>query len=180
MRDATLLFVDVEEFTAIAEKLAPEVLISILNELFTATAAVISGNNGLVVSYIGDAFVASFNAPLPVDDHAQRAVAAAREILRLADGSEFGGHKLKLRIGVASGPVAAGTVGSDDRLSYTLYGDTVNLAQRLEALNKEYGTSCLLSGETAIAAGSNCGLKYLGSTSVRNRQKPVDLYVLAD
>lgn len=180
MRDATLLFVDVEEFTAIAEKLAPEVLISILNELFTATAAVISGNNGLVVSYIGDAFVASFNAPLPVDDHAQRAVAAAREILRLADGSEFGGHKLKLRIGVASGPVAAGTVGSDDRLSYTLYGDTVNLAQRLEALNKEYGTSCLLSGETAIAAGSNCGLTYLGSTSVRNRQKPVDLYVLAD
>ncbi|WP_234716938.1 adenylate/guanylate cyclase domain-containing protein [Ensifer adhaerens] len=180
MRDATLLFADVEEFTAIAEKLPPEVLISVLNELFSATAAVVAGNGGLVVSYMGDAFVASFNAPLPVDDHAERAVAAARDILRLTDESEFGGHRLRLRIGVASGPVAAGTVGSDDRLSYTLYGDTVNLAQRLESLNKEYGTSCLLSGETAIAAGSDCGLKYLGSTNVRNRQRQVDLYVLTD
>ncbi|MFK0382773.1 adenylate/guanylate cyclase domain-containing protein [Agrobacterium sp. NPDC090273] len=180
MREATLLFADVEGFTALSEQLFPEVLIAVLNELFSATAGVIARNGGLVVSYMGDAFIASFNAPLPVEDHAERAIASAREILRLTDQKKFGGHSLKLRIGIATGPVAAGTVGSDDRLSYTLYGDTVNLAQRLEALNKDHDTRCLLSGETAKAAGHAVGLTYLGAANVRNRQKPVDLYVLND
>lgn len=180
LREATLMFADVENFTALSENLSPEVVISILNELFSATAAIVTRNGGLVVSYVGDAFVASFNAPLPIVHHGSSAVAAAREILALVSESEFGGHRLRLRIGVATGPVAAGTVGSDDKLSFTLYGDTVNLAQRLEALNKEYGTSCLLSGETVTAAGSAEGLKYLGSTTVRNRQRQVDLYVFGE
>lgn len=180
MRDATLLYADVEGFTAIAEKLPPETIISVLNELFSATASVVARHGGLVVNYIGDAFVASFNAPLPVDSHAEQAISAARDILDLVHEPEFGGYRLKLRIGVATGPVAAGTVGSDDRLSYTLYGDTVNLAQRLEVLNKEYRTRCLFSGETAEAAGSPPDLSYLGSATVRNRLRQVELYTFAD
>jgi class 3 adenylate cyclase len=175
MRDATLLYVDVEGFTALAEGMPPENILSVLNELFSATATVVAGRGGLVVNYIGDAFIASFNAPLPAANHAAQGVNAARDILTLVDERTFGGQRLKLRIGVATGPVAAGTVGSDDRLSYTLYGDTVNVAQRLEVLNKEYGSRCLISGETADAAGRS-DLISLGLANVRNRSRPVDLY----
>ena len=78
---------------------------------------------------------------LPVDGHPARAVSAARALLSLVSERAFEGHRLRLRIGVATGPVAAGTVGGAERQTYTLYGDTVNLAQRLERLNKEFGTS---------------------------------------
>ncbi|KRB49132.1 adenylate cyclase [Rhizobium sp. Root708] len=179
MRNASLLFADVEGFTGISESLTPAEVISLLNGLFSSVAAVVGSQGGLVVNYFGDAIIAAFNLPLACGNHELHAVTAAREILQMLAERKFDGHRIKLRIGIASGLVAAGTVGSDDRLSFTLYGDTVNLSQRLEALNKEHGTSCLISGKTFEGlAGRVVGLRCLGELVVRNRDRPVTVYSL--
>jgi class 3 adenylate cyclase len=179
LRDATLLYADVEGFTAISEKLPPTEIIDLLNELFSAVSEVVTRNGGMIVNYFGDAVIVAFNAPLPLSDHELQAVLAARDILTLVSSRDFAANRLRLRIGVATGPVAAGTVGSDERLSFTLYGDTVNLSQRLEALNKELGTSCLICGTTYHAVRDRVrGLQPLGPQSVRNRDQPVAIFAL--
>ncbi|MBY5392870.1 adenylate/guanylate cyclase domain-containing protein [Rhizobium leguminosarum] len=181
IRDATLLFADVEGFTALSENLDPSAVISLLNGLFSSVSTVVSSHGGLVVNYFGDAVIAAFNLPLACDDHELRAVRAAQEILQVLADTKFDGHRIKLRIGIASGPVAAGTVGSEDKLSFTLYGDTVNLSQRLEALNKKLGTNCLLCGRTFERLGGHIvGLRSFGEMAVRNRDKPVAIYALAN
>jgi class 3 adenylate cyclase len=123
--------------------------------------------------------IAAFNAPLPLDRHEIGAVMAARDILKTLETAEFFGHRLRLRIGIASGPIAAGTVGSEEKLSFTLYGDTVNLSQRLEALNKELGTNCLMCGATYDAVRREIqGIRSLGLHSVRNKQRAVEVYTI--
>jgi class 3 adenylate cyclase len=118
--------------------------------------------------------------PLRLEKHELSAVRAARDIVAALETSKFHGHRLRLRIGIATGPVAAGTVGSDERLSFTLYGDTVNLSQRLESLNKEVGTTCLLSKATYDAVQHDIeGIRALGAYSLRNRQSEVEVFALA-
>ena len=154
-------------------------MIGMLNSFFSAATAVIDEHGGVVVNYIGDALIAAFNAPLPVDGHPARAVDAARDLLSLVSEREFEGHRLRLRIGVATGPVAAGTVGGAERQTYTLYGDTVNLAQRLEELNKELETDCLICGTTFKAARSSCAdAAPMGSVQVRGRESTVEVFAL--
>lgn len=179
-RNATLLFADIEGFTALSENMPPAELIRLLNQLFTAVGEVVANHGGLVVNYVGDAVIAAFNAPLPLEDHAYHATLAAREILRMVSERDFSGRHVQMRIGVATGPVAAGTVGSQARLAFTLYGDTVNLAQRLEALNKTLGTQCLICETThAEISGRLPGLKALGPQQVRNRTRSVEVHALA-
>jgi class 3 adenylate cyclase len=123
--------------------------------------------------------IAAFNAPLPVDEHPVQAVRAARALLSLVSEREFDGHRLGLRIGVATGPVAAGTVGGAERQTYTLYGDTANLAQRLEELNKEFETDCLICGATFEAARSDCpDAVAMGSVQVRGRESAIEVSAL--
>jgi class 3 adenylate cyclase len=179
MREATLLFADVEGFTSISEKLQPEEIIHLLNELFTTVSEKITMRGGLVVNYFGDAVIAAFNSPLPLEKHEFSAVMAARDILKTLESSEFHSHRLRLRIGIASGLVAAGTVGSEERLSFTLYGDTVNLSQRLEALNRETGTDCLMCSATYAAVQHEIeGIRSLGLHTLRNKQHKVEVYAL--
>jgi len=131
------------------------------------------------VNHVGDALIAAFNAPLPTDAHSARAVDAVRAVRSLVSDREFEGHRLRLRIGVATGPVAAGAVGSAERQTYTLYGDTVNLAQRLEELNKELDTDCLICGTTFKAAESSCmDAVAMGSVQVRGRESTVEVFAL--
>lgn len=178
---ATLLFADIEGFTALSENMSPSDVMRILNELFAAVGEVVAGHGGLVVNYVGDAVMASFNAPMPLEDHAYRAALAAREILKIVSQRKFSGSNVRLRIGIATGPVAVGTVGSRDRLVFTLYGDTVNVAQRLEALNKTLGTRCLICEATHAAISDRLmGLKPLGAQQVRNRKRPVEVHALFD
>jgi adenylate cyclase len=178
-REATILFADIEGFTRMSESLPPTQVIKLLNSFFGAAATVISENGGVVVNYIGDALIAAFNAPVPVDRHAARALDAARALLSLVSEREFEGHRIRLRIGVATGTVAAGTVGGGDRQTYTLYGDTVNLAQRLEQLNKEFGTGCLICGATCGAArSSSTDAEAMGSVQVRGRDHAVEVFAL--
>jgi adenylate cyclase len=179
IRDATLMFVDIEGFTHLSESLAPSKVIELLNNFFGAAAGIVDSNGGIVVNYIGDGLIAAFNAPLPIDDYPARAVNTARDLLSLVSTRDFEGHRLRLRIGIATGSVAAGTVGGAERQTYTLYGDTVNLAQRLEQMNKEFKTNCLMCGTTVRLAGSSCSdAVAMGTCQVRGRDGAVEVFSL--
>ena len=167
-REASVLFVDIAGFTQLAEGRTPAEVIALLNEFFGAAAGVIGAAGGVVLGFAGDAVIAAFNVPAPVDAHAARAIRAGRALLALAVERRFAGERLVLRVGVATGPVAAGSVGGAGRSAYTVYGDTVNLAQRLEALNKEFGTSMLVCGATRDAAGA-ADLADAGTVTLRGR-----------
>ena len=174
-REASILFADIEGFTRLSESLPPARVIGLLNSFFSAATSVIDERGGIVVNHVGDALIAAFNAPLPIEAHAARAVDAARALLSLVSERDFDGHWLRLRIGVATGPVAAGTVGGAERQTYTIYGDTVNLAQRLEELNKELETDCLISRETFEAARSGPS-RSSPSATARDGHRPERLH----
>jgi adenylate cyclase len=178
-REASIIFADIVGFTRLSETLPPARVIGLLNSFFSAVTAIVDERGGVVVNHVGDALIAAFNAPLPIEGHAARAVAAARALLALVAEREFEGHRLRVRIGVATGQVAAGPVGGAGRETYTIYGDTVNLAQRLEEMNKEVGTKCLISSTTFVAAGSDCGVTIaIGAVHVRGRERAVEVFAL--
>ncbi|MBY5828498.1 adenylate/guanylate cyclase domain-containing protein [Rhizobium leguminosarum] len=181
-RFATLLFADIEGFTRLSESMHPTGLVQLLNEFFTAVTDIVSRNGGVVISYIGDALLVSFNAPLPVEDHADRALAASLEILAMTTSQQFDGQTIRLRIGIATGLVAAGTVGAaDDRQTYTVYGNPVNLAQRLQELTKEMHTNCLICGVTAQQAHMvGPTLTRLGLFPIRNLATPTEVFAHAN
>ena len=180
LREATILFADIEGFTRLSERLSPPEVIGLLDRFFGTAATLIEARGGVVVNHIGDALIAAFNAPLPAQDHAARAVDAARALLSLVAERDFEGHRLRLRIGVATGPVAAGTVGGATRQTYTVYGDTVNVAQRLERLNKELATDCLISGTTFTAMQPEGGdAVAVGSVQVPGRDGAVEVFSLS-
>lgn len=179
-REASVIFADIEGFTRLSESLAPSEVIGLLNSFFSAATAVVDKHDGVVINYVGDALIAAFNAPLPVEDYPARAVSAARDLLSLVLARDFEGHRLRLRIGVATGSGAAGTVGGAARQTYTLYGDTVNLAQRLEQMNKELETTCLICGTTFEAARSSCADAVpIGALQVRGRDRAVEVFSLS-
>jgi len=177
LREASVLFADVRGFTTLAERTAPDELLEVLNAYLTAMTRAIEREKGVVDKYIGDAVMAVFGAPLAVADHAARAVAAARGMLAaVAALNAARPAPLRIGIGVASGPVVAGNVGSPDRLNYTVLGDTVNLASRLQGLTKAYGVSLLVTEETWRAAGETG--RCLGEASVRGRDAAVRVYAV--
>ncbi|MEL7470005.1 MAG: adenylate/guanylate cyclase domain-containing protein [Pseudomonadota bacterium] len=178
-RDATVLFVDIAGFTRFAETADPEHIVKTLDSYFDAVSDVMTRYDGVVISLIGDAAMVAFNAPLENAAHAKSAVHAARDLLDRIRTETFAGQHFDIRIGIATGPVAAGTVGGKGRRSYTLYGDTVNLAQRLEAYNKETGTLLLVDESTWRAAGSPKSLEPSGECPVRGREAATSIYRLA-
>ncbi|MEM0942602.1 MAG: adenylate/guanylate cyclase domain-containing protein, partial [Pseudomonadota bacterium] len=121
----------------------------------------------------------AFNAPLDNPEHGASGLAAARDLLEMAETRDFAGERLAIRIGVASGPVAAGTVGGQGRRAYTLYGDTVNHAQRLEAQNKETGTRLLADADTWSRAGKPQGFHPLPPMHLRGREVTSEVVSLA-
>lgn len=179
-RTASVLFVDIEGFTRLSENKTPESVIALLNAFFDAVTDIVSDQGGVVISFVGDAVVAAFNAPLPVEEHARQAARTARALLDTCASREFEGETLRIRIGVATGPVAAGSVGGGQRQTYTVYGDTVNLAQRLETLNKEHGTQAMLLQATVDAAGAEFRFREIASTHVRGRTNPVKVFTFED
>ena len=139
--EATLMFTDIEGFTGLSERLAPAEVAAILNAYLGAVVPVIQRHGGVVNSFIGDGLFASFNLPLPCENHAAAAIAAAIEIQRVLDEGPFAGHAaLRTRIGINTGTVIGVTIGTDNRLNYTLLGDAVNVASRVEQLNKQFRT----------------------------------------
>jgi class 3 adenylate cyclase len=179
--EATLMFTDIEGFTTLSERLAPADVIRLLNEYLPRVVEPIQRHGGVVNGFIGDGLFASFNMPLAIDGHAGRAVAAARDIQAALEGFRtHDGHALVTRIGINTGPVVGGTIGAGERLSYTLLGDAVNAAARLEALNKEHGTRILLSEATAAAAGDAHAFVPVGETSLRGRAGRLRIFTLPE
>ena len=154
VHEASILFMDVENFTAFSAGRDPLLVMTRLDALLDATSGLVARAGGIVVSYGGDSMLAVFGGPGAPEDHADRAFIAARDILATHDV-----HPLRLRIGLATGEVASGIVGGAARKSFTFYGETVNLAQRLEQSCKTTGTRLLRSPETYAALRST-GLRH--------------------
>lgn len=179
-REATILFTDVSGFTTIAEKIAPDQLFGALNEYLETVLAPIRAHGGVVNTFIGDGLFASFNMPLACPGHASAAIRAAIDIQRAVSGRSFGEARVPFvtRIGISTGAVIGGSVGAGQRLSFTLLGDTVNLAARLEKLNKDHGTSILVTETTCAGCGTEFVFKPLGSTAVRGRSGSVAIFTV--
>ena len=182
VREATILFTDIEGFTTISEAMTPTELIATLNEYFSVVAKPIIGHGGVINQFQGDAILATFNIPETLPDHAAQAVRAALAIQAALRDRKFGnGIVLRSRVGINSGEVVGGLVGTGDRLGYTVHGDDVNLAARLEQMNKEYRTRIIVSQRTCEQAGSSqFRFKQLGTTDVRGRRTPVVIYTVLD
>ncbi|MCW2967088.1 MAG: adenylate/guanylate cyclase with Chase sensor, partial [Solirubrobacteraceae bacterium] len=182
-REATVLFCDLRGFTTVAEHLPAELVIAVLNRYLTEMSDAILDAGGTVVSYMGDGIMAVFGAPLASDDHADRALRAAREMLgpRLAAFNEWARQELAMGVGICTGPVMSGNVGSDRRLEYAAVGDTTNTASRLEALTKETGCAVLISDATRAALhGEARGLRSVGELELRGRSGRLTAWTFAD
>ena len=177
-REATVLIADVAEFTSLTETKGAQVIVDIFNDYFEAASEVVGSHNGVVTQFIGDAVFATFNVPVEDQHHRQNAIKAAIDLLKLVQSTRFEGENLKIRVGVSTGPVVAGNVGGGGRATYTVYGEAVNLASRLEALNKTQGTSILVSEYTAQGL-EDSSLKQVGDVDVRGLSAPVKIYTVA-
>jgi class 3 adenylate cyclase len=173
---ATILYVDLEGFTAIAEQSSAEQVVDMLNEFFSAAVEVIESNNGVVSQFQGDAMLVTFNLPVADSGHADSALRVGLEILGLCAERRFAGVKLRARVGIATGRVMAGNVGSHRRMSYTVHGTAVNLAARLEQLNKVLGTSVLVDEETVGRLSDLRGLEFVEKVEIRGRAQRVRVY----
>jgi predicted ATPase/class 3 adenylate cyclase len=175
---ATMLFSDIEGFTSIAERMPPEKVLQMLNEYFPTVIEPIDRNGGIVHQFQGDGMLVTFNLPIADPRHADKAVKTAAEIQRAVNNRTFAGLTLRTRIGVNTGEVTAGNVGSGDRVSYTVHGDAVNLSARIEQLNKEHGTYVLVSGTTVELLQDDYPLRAVGEVDIRGKTEPVTLYHL--
>lgn len=177
--DVTVMFCDIRGFTSLSETMPPPDLVSFLNEYFTGLEKCIRAHGGVINKYIGDAVMALFGAPVPSDRHAQDAFAAAqdmrRELSRMNRGFAARGLPcLRFGISLHSGPVLAGNIGAASRMEYTVIGDTVNTASRIEGLCKQYGRDLLVSESTEKLLGG--GLGFVDEADIRGRKERVRLY----
>ena len=173
--EATVLFCDLVGFTTLCEGLETDHLVQVLNAYFTDMVDIIQGQGGIVTQFQGDAILAVFNVPLGDRDHPAKALAAARAMHLHLENSTFLTQTLAIRVGIATGPVIAANVGAASRMNYTVHGDTVNLAARLENLNKTYGTRIILSAETVERSGAQ-DVKSLGLVEIRGRTQPIEVF----
>lgn len=179
VKTATIMFCDIEGFTGISERMAPAELIQTLNEYFEAVSHVVDRHQGVITQFQGDAMLISFNTARPDPDHAANAVRTAIGIQRIVSRMRFGpGIVLPTRCGINTGELISGAVGARERLLFTVFGDEVNIAARLEQLNKEYGTYILATEQTIVAAGEDFASRPIGNVTVRGRTTPVNVYTI--
>jgi adenylate cyclase len=150
-----------------------------LNEYFAAVSEVVNGNEGVLIAYQGDAMLIGFNTAHPDPDHARHALCTAIGIQEMLGNRRFGdGLMLKTRCGINTGRLIAGAVGTPERLLFTVYGDEVNIAARLEQLNKSFGTYVLATEQTLTMAGPGFACRPMGSVEVRGRSRPVTVFAI--
>jgi adenylate cyclase len=182
-RELTVLFTDIREFTSLAETLEPEVLVELLHDFLNPMSEIIVTHGGTIDKYIGDAIMALFGAPLERPDHAalacHTALAMINTLKELSKQWQAQGRPgMRIGVGLNSGTVAVGNMGSDRLFNYTAIGDNVNLASRLEGLTKYYGTDILISGATAQALDGNFILREVDLVRVKGKAQPLIIYQL--
>lgn len=181
-REVTILFSDIRGFTSLSEKLPPEEVVRRLNVYFGAMVEIVFAHGGTLDKYIGDAIMAFFGAPKSDPEHAAHACLTALEMKRRLEdiNREFkkeGIAELKIGVGINTGEVVVGNIGSERRMDYTVIGDHVNLASRLEGLNKNFGTSIIVS-EYTRARAEGFVVRDLGEVEIRGKEHPVRIYEL--
>ena len=180
-RVLSVLFSDIRGFTSISEKLVPEELLSQLNQYLTAMTAVVLRNGGMLDKYVGDAIMAVFGAPLELENHALAACRTALEMMKELRSLQEGWQDeskpiLDIGIGINTGEMVIGNVGSPKRMDYTVIGDNVNLASRLEGVNKELGTQIIISESTYQLVKGQIAVRGLGEVKVKGKEKQVAIY----
>jgi adenylate cyclase len=180
-RQMTVLFSDIRGFTTVSESGQPEEIVAILNEYFTRMVDIVFRNKGTLDKFVGDMVMALFGAPLDDRDHAQHAVDAALEMVRELNRlnqkwTAEGRPALDIGIGISTGPMIAGNIGSEAIMSYTVIGDAVNLGARLESLNKQYGTRIIISEATRKALPDRYHFRPLGDVVVKGKTMPVAIF----
>jgi len=182
-KDLSVLFSDIRGFTTISEKLSPEELVHLLNEYLTAMTDIVFKYDGTLDKYMGDAIMAVFGAPLDQPDHAKRACLTALDMMaelhRLQKKwQEEGKPPLNIGIGINSGDMVVGNMGSQMRFDYTVMGDMVNLGSRLEGINKEYGSNIIFSEFTYNVVKDAMCCRELDWVRVKGKKLPVKIYEL--
>jgi adenylate cyclase len=180
IRRVAVMFVDFRSFTAAARSRSPQDVVDRLDGAFAVLVEILDRHGGIVNKFLGDGFLALFGAPFEATEAPHRAVAAAREMLLAMDDINDGASwPLRIGIGIHFGEVVAGNIGSPRRKEYTVIGDTVNFASRLEALNKEFGSQLLISAAVRDALGEACSdAVSLGEVAVRGYDRPMAVWQL--
>jgi len=181
-RVISLLFSDIENFTTVSERLSPRELVSLLNDYLTEMTAIVLEQGGIIDKYIGDGIMAEFGAPLPIPHHADQAVRAALHMQRRLKElrpkwRQQGLPELRCRVGINTGSMVVGNIGSEQVFNYTVIGDAVNLASRLEGANKYYQTLVMISEFTYDCLTPNLfRTRLLDAVRVKGRSQPVKIY----
>jgi adenylate cyclase len=176
--EVTVLFLDIRDFTGFAERSSPHEVVARLNELFDVVVPVLEQHGGHVDKFIGDGLLAVFGAPERLAEHAEWGVAAAREIASVVR-ERFGGE-LEIGIGVNSGPVVAGTIGGGGRLEFTVIGDVVNTAARVERVTRETGDDVLITEATRLLLDDPPGVLPRGTVELQGKRERVQVHALVD
>ncbi len=180
-RTLSIFFSDLQGFTSISEGLEPEALTALLNDYLSAMTDIVQEEGGTVDKYEGDAIIAFWNAPLDLPDHAARVVRAAlrcQDVLAELRPVFFDriGKEMFMRIGINTGPAVVGNLGSRTRFDYTMLGDAVNLAARLEGVNKQFGTYTMISAATRSQMGDAFAARELARVAVVGKKEPVTVF----
>jgi adenylate cyclase len=182
-KDVTILFMDIRNFTDLSEKMRPEELIDFLNRYFSYMVDAIIKRGGVIDKFIGDAIMAIFGAPIAHDDDPLRAVLCAADLIKQLEqfnqeNVRLGQQPIFIGIGIHTGEVVAGNIGSSERMEYTVVGDTVNVASRIESLTKKYHTGIIISDTTykKVMNREDLKLRELDSVRVKGRSRPIVLY----
>lgn len=183
LREVTVLFSDIEGFTSLAESMPPAEVAALTSDSLASATAAVHASGGVVDKFIGDSVMALWNAPSPLTDHAAKACAAALAARdserRLVGSPEWEGRpRIRTRFGLHTGRAVVGNIGSPERLNYTAVGDTVNLASRLEGLNKLYGTTILVSDAVRRDAGDRFDFRMVDHVAVAGRSASVAVHEL--
>ena len=181
-RRMTVLFSDVRGFTTISEGLKPEKLVEVMNTYLTSMTDIVFNHQGVLDKYIGDAVMAFWNAPFDQPDHADRAVQTALDMLKtlkeMNAAGKFGDLQFKIGVGVNTGEMVVGNMGSEERFDYTVIGDSVNLGSRMESLTKEYGVALLISEATRAELKERYLMRSVDLVAVKGKKEPVRMFEL--
>jgi adenylate cyclase len=182
-RPVTVMFVDIVEFSSIAERVTPQSLTARVSAYFDEVTGEIVRNQGQIDKYIGDSVMALWNAPVDDPDHIEHACSAALHVVRVCRHSNEewttrGWEPLRMRVGMHTAPVFVGVIGSAEYMSYTALGDGVNIASRLEGINKVFGTDICVSQSIYLAMRDQFLMRPLGNVTVKGRREAVLTYEL--
>jgi adenylate cyclase len=176
---ATAMFVDLRGFTALSEQLAPDHLVQLLGRYYAVVETACEAEGGIITQFLGDGIVSVFGAPLkPLSDHARRAVQAALLLQRSLAGSDRGGADFRAGIGICTGDMVAGNVGTAGRVIYTIVGDAVNQAARLQVKTRDLDAAILITESTRRALGDGFALRACGAVALKGIAAPVEVFAV--